>query len=108
MRRKVLLDWRCDGCRMEVESSAHLFWNCDLVREVWAVAKLFPAGSRLHFSSFLDLVWSGAMEAKWDQDRMEKIILVAWAVWTDRNKSRCGSFKEDKSTASLWGFGVFE
>lgn len=89
MRRKVLLDGRCKACRLEVESSAHLFWDSDSVREVWAVAKLFPAGQRPHFSSFLDMVWYGAVEAKWDQDRMEKITMVAWAVWTDRNKFRC-------------------
>ena len=77
-----------------MESSAHLFWDCALIHEVWAVSKLFPAGPRLHFSSFMDMVWYGAMEAKWNQDRLEKIILVAWAVWTDRNQARCGSPKK--------------
>ena len=77
-----------------MESSTHLFWDCASVHEVWAVSKLFPTEPRLHFSSFMDMVWYGAMEAKWDQDRLEKIIMVAWAVWTDQNQARCGSPKK--------------
>ena len=39
------------------------------------------------------MIWYGTMEAKWDQERLEKIIMVAWIVWTDWNRTRCGKPK---------------
>ena len=90
MRRKVLVEGSCEACHQEVESSGHLFWRCELAREVWSTSKLFPSSLMVNFNSFLDLIWYGLMEAKREWGRLEKIITLAWAIWSNRNKVRTG------------------
>nr|POE65564.1 hypothetical protein CFP56_71207 [Quercus suber] len=68
--------------------------DCAFVREVWEVSKLFPLNSRVHFYSFMDMLWYGVMEANWEQTKIEQIVMVAWAVWTNRNKLKVGGVKK--------------
>ena len=50
------------------------------------MSKLFPLNSQVHFNSFMDMLWYGIMEADWVQTKIEWIVMVAWAVWTNWNK----------------------
>ena len=94
MRRKVLLDGQCEVCHTDVESSSHIFWDCAFVHEVWDVSKLFPSNSWVHFHSFMDMLWYGVMEADWEQTKIERIVMVAWTIWTNWNKIRVGGAKK--------------
>ena len=90
VRRKVLLDGACDECNLEVESLAHLFWRCQHASEIWRTSNLFQ-GSLVHqFGSFMDILWFVVMIAKWDRNNVEKLIVIAWALWSNRNKCRNG------------------
>ena len=51
LKRKVLQDGQCEACHADLESLGHIFWDCALVREVWAVSKLFPTNMMVHFSN---------------------------------------------------------
>ena len=55
---------------------------------------LFPLNSRVHFHSFMDMLWYGIMEANWVQTKIERIVMVAWAVLTNRNRFRVGGVKK--------------
>ena len=77
----------------------HLFWHCSSAKEVWRVSKLFSRQMNLHFSSLMDLIWYVIMVVKWENDYVEKIIMIAWAMWTNRNKVRNGEDK--KSSGAL-------
>ena len=94
VRRKVLSDSCCDECKAKVESSGHLFWACPRTRDIWALANLTPLNPNLHFNSFLDLLWYAIMIAKWEQDMVEKIIMISWMLWTNRNEVRNGGVKK--------------
>lgn len=94
MRRKVLLDGQCEVCHADVESSSHIFWDCAFVQNVWEVSKLFPLNSLVHFNSFMDMLWYGIMEADWVQTKIERIVMEAWAVWTNRNNFKVGGVKK--------------
>lgn len=94
VKRKMLLEGCYDACQLEVESSGHLFWECASVREVWAASNLFPTCLKVHFHSFMDMIWFGVLEAKWEQNRIEKIIMVAWVEWMNRNSVRNGGTKK--------------
>lgn len=36
----------------------------------------------------MDLLWYVVMVVKWDDECAEKIIMIAWAMWTNRNEVR--------------------
>ena len=79
---------------MEAESSGHLFWHCSSAKELWRVSKLFSGQMNLHFSSLMDLIRYMTMVVKWENDYVEKIIMIAWEMWTNRNKVRNGEDKK--------------
>ena len=90
VRRKVLNDGVCELCNSGLESSCHLFWECSRAHEVWDSLKLFNIPPSIHFSSFMDLLWFGAVEAEWDSTLIEKVVMLAWAIWSSRNERRNG------------------
>ena len=38
----------------------------------------------------MDLLWYIVVEAEWDLVLIEKVIMVAWALWSNRNERRNG------------------
>lgn len=94
VKRKGLLEGSYEACHQELESSGHLFWGCESVGEVWSLSKLFPLSLAINFNSFMDKIWYGLMEAKWEQERIEKNTTVAWAIWTNQNKVRTSGVKK--------------
>ena len=84
------------------ETSGHLFWECSRTQEVWALTKLFPPNHRVFFPSFLDLLWFGAMEKNWDPGDVAKAVMVAWALWTNRNEVWHGK-KRKEGKAIVFG-----
>ena len=77
VRHKVLLNSYCDECNMEEETSAHLFWCCQRVCDIWHMSNLFWDSLVHHFGSFMDMLWYVVMVAQWDHSRVEKLIVVA-------------------------------
>ena len=77
MRRKIVSDSCCEECHEDVESLGHLFWECPRAREIWALSNLFPTTKDLQFHLFMDLLWYLVMVVKWDQETIEKIIMIS-------------------------------
>ena len=94
VRRKVLAEGTCEMCQSGLVTSGHLFWECERVREAWAMLKIFPAQSNVQFHSFMDMLWYGVFDAEWDALQIERMIIVAWALWTSRNEVRIGGVKK--------------
>ncbi|KAL0016415.1 hypothetical protein SO802_003484 [Lithocarpus litseifolius] len=42
----------------------------------------------------MDMVWYGVVEAEWDKDLIEKMVMVAWSLWTSKNEYRTGGVKK--------------
>ena len=64
------------------------------MREAWAMLKIFPAQSNVQFHSSMDMLWYGVFDAEWDALQIERMIIVAWALWTSRNEVRIGGVKK--------------
>ena len=50
----------------------------------------------------MDMMWYVVMEAQWEQSRVEKVIMVAWAIWTNRYESKNGGVKKNSWTLLQW------
>ena len=95
VKRKVLTKSCCDECQADVESSSHLFWDCPRAREIWSMSNLILVRHNFHFNSFMDFLWHTVMVAKWEQDLVEKIIMISWVMWNNRNEVRNGGVKKN-------------
>ncbi|XP_050249146.1 uncharacterized protein LOC126696445 [Quercus robur] len=42
------------------------------------------------------------MVAQWEHCRVEKLIMVGWAIWTNRNESRHGGVKKNNRALLQW------
>ena len=42
----------------------------------------------------MDMLWYVVMVAQWEHNEVEKLIVVAWALWTNRNECRNGGAKK--------------
>ena len=42
----------------------------------------------------MDMLWYGVFDAEWDALQVERMIIVAWALWASRNKVRIGGVKK--------------
>ena len=95
VKRKVLKESCCDECQADVESSSHLFWDCPRAREIWSMSNLIPGRHNFHFNSFMDFLRHAIMVAKWEQDLVEKIIMISWVMWNNKNEVRNGRGKKN-------------
>ncbi|XP_050247979.1 uncharacterized protein LOC126695321 [Quercus robur] len=90
VKRKVLSDSCCDECKLAEETSGHLFWSCQRARDIWSLSSLFQESWVQLFGSFMDMLWYVVMVAQWEWEHsdVEKLIVVAWALWSNRNECR--------------------
>ena len=102
VKRKVLVDSCCEECQVEVESSGHLFWESLRDHHIWSLSNLFHESNGPSFNSFMDMMWYVVMEAQWEQSHVEKVIMVAWAIWTNRYESKNGGVKKNSWTLLQW------
>ena len=50
------------------------------------------------FGLFMDMLWYVVMIAQWDHNGVEKLIVVAWAMWSNRYECRNGGAKKSCQT----------
>lgn len=76
--------------------SAKQMWNdCPRVREIWSMSNLIPVRHNFHFNSFMDFMWHAIVVAKWEHDLVEKIVMISWVMWNNRNEVRNGRVKKN-------------
>ncbi|KAL0006221.1 hypothetical protein SO802_013782 [Lithocarpus litseifolius] len=83
---KVVQDSLCDGCRLEVETTSHIFISYPRAREVWACSKIVLPGGAFSMNSFYDLMWKMVMVDHIDVDMVARVVILAWAMWYHRNE----------------------
>nr|POE75844.1 hypothetical protein CFP56_05113 [Quercus suber] len=79
---------------MAEETSGHLFWSCQRACDIWWFFALFQESRVQHFGSFMDMLWYVVMTAHWEHNEVEKLIVVAWALWSNRNECKNGGAKK--------------
>ena len=89
MRQKVVQDGICDKCRNKEKTPGHVLWNCQKARETWECSKVASFGLSNNVS-FHDFLWQMIMHNRVEEDRVAKVVNIAWALWWNRNKVQNG------------------
>nr|XP_023880230.1 uncharacterized protein LOC111992585 [Quercus suber] len=80
----------CELCGKEEETICHLFWFCDHARGVWTSSKfVIPFEISLSWN-FLDVVENLQRREESCPGLLEKVIMVCWSIWKNRNVLRLG------------------
>nr|XP_023870298.1 uncharacterized protein LOC111982908 [Quercus suber] len=90
VRRRVLMEDLCDGCKLALENSNHCFWTCKFACEMWESSKLALPFEPDRDCSFKDLMWVLFMEEDSTPEKAAKVATYAWALWGNRNEVRVG------------------
>lgn len=84
--QKVLDSPICEACGLEVETSRHLFWHCEKIREIWMFSGLPLNFNGVHFPEFIDLLWYLKFVQHVGNDILELFITIAWSIWFNWNQ----------------------
>ncbi|XP_050290016.1 uncharacterized protein LOC126728194 [Quercus robur] len=102
MRRKIVQDEVCEGCKEASESVFHVLWECRKAKKARECSKMvFPApgGSSL---SFLDVMWKLLMQEDVGEEHVAQVATTAWALWHNRNEVRCGGASKTGRQIFSW------
>ncbi|KAF4386903.1 hypothetical protein F8388_006858 [Cannabis sativa] len=83
-KRKIVSNNSCELCGFGGESNAHAIFWCPFAQEIWKLLEfkfLHEVREVIDFKNVI-LYASEVVE----KDLFEKIIISAWAIWTERNK----------------------
>ena len=50
----------------------------------------------------MDVLWFVLKEEEWEHHRVKKFLMIAWAIWTNRNDSRHGRAKKTSQGLLQW------
>ena len=89
-RRKIVGDDECVLCGLPVETTCHLLRFCKHARGVWETSKLAIPFTISPSWTFLDVVQNLQLLEGSQPGLTEKVILVCWGIWKDRNERRMG------------------
>ena len=83
-RRKVQVDERCELCCQQLETCAHLLWECPFARNVWAMVRGRVQKCSNEVQDFFHLFQM--LGRKLTKEETEKWATLSWAIWNARNK----------------------
>ena len=87
MRRKILVEDKCEQCGMESETVIHAVWECTKLDEIWEVVPGFEDRRQHAISNTRDLI-SVLHEKK---KNLELMAMIMWTIWYRRNQLRVSS-----------------
>ncbi|KAK2351136.1 Ribonuclease H superfamily protein [Trifolium repens] len=82
-KRKVEVDLLCDRCGMEPESTIHVLKGCPWASGIWLLCPFISPSYSTDAGSLSD--WVKEMGKCLDEEQLELMLVVAWALWSDRN-----------------------
>lgn len=98
--RGIILQTMCPMCSKYPESTDHILFNCDRVRDIW----------RQTFDIvFLDEDFNGSFQDRWTKiylnsspSELGLVATTCWSIWNDRNKLVHGEDISQSSIKSKW------
>ena len=101
-RRKVVLDNTCEVCGLMVESTGYVLWDCAKAKEEWSCSKLVGLSDQSECFSFMDLMWKMVITDWVEEEKLARLVTIAWALWFNRNEIRHGGVRKDGKDVLRW------
>ena len=67
----------CEECKMDCESSGHVFWNCLCASGTWALTSIFYWQQHLFFNDFMELFWFLVHVQKSSEEVLSLAVTIA-------------------------------
>ncbi|KAM6582651.1 hypothetical protein CsatB_009653 [Cannabis sativa] len=83
-KRKIVSNNSCELCGFGGESNAHAIFWCPFAQEIWKLLEFTFLHEVREVIDFKNVILYAAEVV--EKDLFEKIIISAWAIWTERNK----------------------
>jgi hypothetical protein len=82
-RRKITEDPLCPMCGVQAETTGHILWGCSAAKAIWSECNSKIQKRSSEHEDFLD-IFSDLLRVL-DQDDLERVAVVARAMWFRRN-----------------------
>ncbi|KAK7820122.1 hypothetical protein CFP56_039219 [Quercus suber] len=77
MRRKILMEDKCEQCGLESETAIHAVWECAMLDEIWEVVPGFEDQRQYAISNTRNLI--SVLQKK--RKNLELMAMVMWTIW---------------------------
>ena len=101
-RRNVIVEDMCVCYHDMAETTGYIFWGCTKAQETWAATKLQLLPLDVHIDSFQDLLWFVMMTNAAGVERCSQLVMIAWALWSNRNEIHYGGEGKTGLALALW------
>ena len=101
-KRKVVLDNTCEACGLMAQSTSHVLWDCAKAKEAWSSLKLVGLPNQPKCFLFMDLMWRMVITDQVEEEKLARLVTIAWALWFNRNEIRHGGVKKDGKDVVRW------
>ena len=92
--RQVIDDPTCEARTLEPETVGHLFWECNVAKELWTLSDVPLERTGIIHRSFMDLIWYLLFKQHMDTRLIELVVTIAWSAWFNRNKTCLGEARQ--------------
>ncbi|XP_023925795.1 uncharacterized protein LOC112037216 [Quercus suber] len=72
----------------------HLFWECNVAKELWTLSDIPLKRTGIIHRSFMDLIWYLPFKQHMDTTLIELVVTITWSAWFNRNKTRLGEARQ--------------
>lgn len=76
------------------ESTGHVLWDCAKAEEAGSCSKLVGLSNRSECCSFMDLMWKMVINDQVEEEKVARMVTIAWALWFYRNDIRLGGVRK--------------
>ncbi|XP_031107295.1 uncharacterized protein LOC116011981 [Ipomoea triloba] len=102
--KQVRCDPLCPLCGNEAETAIHIFANCSFAHECWRIL------GHDWGLGFVDSIqsWVGEMWMVLSREMCERVVVVCWAIWENRNDMVWNNHSRDPASLLRYAFGFVE
>ena len=103
-----MLDDTCEACGLMAESTGHVLWGCAKAQEAWSCSKLVGLVDWYECFSFMDLLWKMVILDRVEEDKVARMVTIAWALWFHRDKIRLEGARKAGKDVVRWATQYLE